>query len=148
MPAVDVYNDPYSRRVTAGKMRVQFEKLKRTREFKSWRARQLYKQKGRCAYCKISLKKENIVTHVDHVQPLYYDGKNVFDNFVLSCRRCNLRKWVSDKYVVPEWIKEREVELKKKNRLDPVRAEQKKIMKEMVNKYLDEKTVNTELWWL
>lgn len=148
MSAIDVYNDPYSRRATAGKMRVEFEKLKRTKEFKRWRVRQLYKQEGKCAYCKISLRRENIVTHVDHVQPLYYDGKNIFDNLVLSCRRCNLRKWISDKYVVPDWIKAREAHLKRKAKLDPIRAKQKKLMKELVNQQLDEQAIYGDLSWL
>lgn len=98
----DAYNDPYARRYTASKKRIKFEKMKKTQVFKEWRIRQLKIQKNKCAYCKILLTKRGIVTHVDHVTPLYYDGNNEFTNFVLSCRRCNMKKWISNRYVVPQ----------------------------------------------
>lgn len=104
MTAVNCYLDPYLERATAKKKRVEFEKLKRTQEFKDWYSNQKYAQRNKCAYCRVRIDNENIVVHVDHVTPLRFSGKNEYDNFVLSCRRCNTRKWVANNVVVPDWI--------------------------------------------
>lgn len=128
---LDAYNDPYARMSTAHNRRREFEKLKLSQAFISWRGRQLKVQKGMCAYCKIKLDRKGIVTHIDHVTPLYYDGTNDYKNFVLTCRRCNLRKWVSNRYVVPEWIIENDQKMRKKQRLVAARQQQKALAQEL-----------------
>lgn len=147
MQITDVYNDPYLRRQTAHKQRVAFNKLKRTNGFKHWRIYQLKVQKNKCAYCPRDLTKANTVTHVDHVQPLYFEGKNSYDNLVLACRRCNVRKWTSDRYVVPQWIKDNKLAFANKQRLTQIRRVQARQMKELVERELDEELAN-ELRWI
>lgn len=137
MQIIDVNKDPYGRRAYASINRKKFELLKRTVEFKKWRSRQLQLQRHRCAYCKVDLRKNNIIIHVDHVQPLYYDGKNAYSNLVLSCRRCNLKKWVNNRIVVPNWIKENEIRDVERQRLKSLRSKQRAQMSEIVNAELD-----------
>lgn len=136
METIDVYNDPYSRRRTARIKRSEFNKLKTTQAFKGWRTRQLKIQEGKCAYCKIDLSGDNIVTHVDHVQPLYFDGANSFDNFVLTCKRCNMKKWIDDRYVIPQWIKDNDAKYRRKQQLDMARQKQKAQIKEILDENL------------
>lgn len=131
---VDAVNDPYGRRFYARKKRVEFEKFKRTKEFQSWRRIQLRAQKEQCAYCRVKLTKSNIVTHVDHVSPLYHEGTNVIDNLVLTCRRCNLRKYTSNRYVYPEWIKDN----KRKHRIKKMRKEQRKLMNNIIKEEMEQ----------
>lgn len=142
MSSIDVANDPYGRRYYAHKKRVEFEKLKRTPEFKAWRNRQLRIQKKLCAYCQISLTYKNIVTHVDHINPLYYEGSNNFENLVLSCRRCNLKKWVNNRIVEPDWIKKNRANYPKVQQLSTLRGLQKKQMQDLVAKELDEQSID------
>lgn len=148
MTAIDVANDPYARRFYASKKRSEFEKLKRTDEFKRWRTRQLRIQKGRCAYCCIKLSYRNIVTHVDHINPLYYEGSNSFDNLVLSCRKCNVRKWINNRVVKPDWIKRNEADYPTVQRLSTMRGQQKRLMRELIERELDERTAFETLDWL
>jgi len=108
MKVIDAYNDPYQEYSEARKKRKEFNQLKSKEVFRSWRNRQYKIQKGKCAWCLIELDRGNIVTHIDHVTPLRFEGKNEFTNFVLSCRRCNRRKWIQNNFVYPEWIKENE----------------------------------------
>lgn len=50
----------------------------------------LYKrQKGKCVYCKASIKNER---HVDHIMPIALGGSNWPDNLQLLCPPCNLHK--------------------------------------------------------
>lgn len=135
---IDVAKDPYGRSFYAAQKRRAFEKLKKTKAFKEWKQKQLLIQEGKCAYCGISLSFRDIVTHVDHVQPLYFEGTNNFDNLVLSCRRCNLRKWINNNRVVPEWIRKRGSNIEAIERLRSAREEQAKIMEELVNQELDD----------
>jgi hypothetical protein len=141
---VDVFNDPYGRKKYASIKRKEFERLKRTPEFRKWRKRQLQIQKYRCAYCKMLLGK-SIVVHIDHVQPLYCEGKNDFSNLVLACRRCNLRKWISDRYIVPEWVRRSEEQLRINDYLRPIRERQRRQMKDAVNEELDGQLLDDEL---
>lgn len=46
-------------------------------------------QKGKCAYCGVSIKAG---WHVDHVVPLSKGGSNWPSNLALACQPCNLRK--------------------------------------------------------
>lgn len=147
MQVIDCFNDPYSRRLNAKKKRRTFEQLKRSNGFKHWKIQQLKIQEGKCAYCRILLNSSNIVTHIDHVQPLYYEGKNDFNNLVLSCRRCNLRKWISDKRVVPQWIRHNEASFKEKQRLHIARQKQHRQMKEILEIEVQEQ-IAQELSWI
>lgn len=126
MKVIDAYNDPYQEYRFARKKRKEFEKLKGTEAFRSWRNRQYKIQKGKCAWCLIELDREGIVTHIDHVTPLRYEGKNEFTNFVLSCRRCNTRKWVKNNFVYPEWIKEND-------RIERGKQQRRKLYREQIN---------------
>jgi 5-methylcytosine-specific restriction endonuclease McrA len=47
------------------------------------------KQGGKCAYCRISIKKGY---HADHIQPLARGGTNWITNIQLTCADCNFRK--------------------------------------------------------
>lgn len=132
----NAYNDPYARRATASKKRVKFEKIKRTQTFKQWRSRQLKVQNNSCAYCRVNLDKRGIVTHIDHVTPLYYDGNNEYNNFVLSCRRCNMRKWISNRYVVPQWIKDNDEKMRQEQRLKSFRNAQKQQAREIIDEQI------------
>lgn len=121
---IDCFNDPYQQKTNAHKKRSEFEKLKLTNSFKLWRNRQLKIQNYECAYCHIDLKKDNIVTHIDHITPLYHDGKNEYSNFVLSCRRCNIRKWTANNYIYPQWIKDNDLKLRREQRLKSLKKKQ------------------------
>lgn len=50
-------------------------------------------QKGRCAYCRTSLKDGY---HIDHIQPLAKSGSNRPRNLQLCCDDCNFRKNARD----------------------------------------------------
>lgn len=129
----NAYTDPYARKVTAHIKRRKFEKMKKSNGFYHWKIRQMKVQCGKCAYCMVDLNSNGIVTHIDHVTPLYYDGKNDYSNFVLSCKRCNMRKWVSNKYVVPEWIRVNDEKLKSEQRLRMARNMQKTQMRDIID---------------
>lgn len=129
----NAYLDPYAQRYNAHKKRSEFEKQKRTISFKLWRMRQLKVQNGQCAYCRIPLSNKGIVTHIDHVTPLYHDGKNEYTNFVLSCRRCNIRKWTANNYVYPEWIKKNSQGMKHCQRLKQLRKNQQRLANEIIS---------------
>ena len=141
---INSFNDPYARRFTVKNKRSEFEKLKKTPEFRKWKNRQMRIQKAKCAYCKVDLRKGNIVVHVDHIDPLYFEGTNDFSNLVLSCRRCNTRKWINNRIVRPDWIKERDTTVM----LQEQRIKQKKLMRELVDKELDIQILNSDLSWL
>ena len=132
---IDCYNDPYSRRLSASNKRKEFEKLKKSQKFINWRKYQTNIQKNKCAYCKVNLSNKGVVTHIDHVTPLYFDGKNDFENLVLSCKRCNTKKWVANTYVVPEWIHKR----KKGYELYLLKQQQKKLYENLVLEEMDRK---------
>lgn len=121
---IDCFNDPYQQKTNAHIKRRDFEKLKSTNSFKLWRNRQLKIQNYECAYCHIDLRRDNIVTHIDHITPLYHDGKNEYGNFVLSCRRCNIRKWTANNYVYPQWIKDNDIKLRQEQRLKILKKKQ------------------------
>jgi SOS response regulatory protein OraA/RecX len=95
----------------------------------------------------IKLTKKNIVTHIDHVQPLYYEGKNEYTNLVLACRRCNLKKWISDKRIVPQWIRDNEQTYNNNQRVGALRWRQREQMKALVEQELQEQLAN-ELGWI
>ena len=50
-------------------------------------------QKGKCVYCRASLKKGY---HADHIQPLSKGGSNWISNIQLTCGPCNNRKHATD----------------------------------------------------
>jgi hypothetical protein len=141
---IDAYNDPYAQRMYAHIKRSEFEKFKRTNEFKSWKNIQTRAQKHRCAYCKVKFNNGSIIIHTDHVTPLFHEGKNNIENLVLACKKCNLRKYTANHYVYPAWI----IENKRLYRLKRIRTEQKKQMKALVTKEFDEQLLATELSWL
>lgn len=144
MSAINVFKDPYGRKLYAHKRRIEFEKFKKTDEFKSWRRIQMLAQKKRCAYCRVRLERYGIIIHVDHVNPLYYGGKNNIENLVISCSRCNMKKWINDRYVYPEWITENKVKHRRRNIIE----NQKRLMRDLVNRELDEQALSGELSWL
>ncbi len=94
--------------------RLEFEKLKETSLFKSWKYEQFGCQDFECAWCKRRISPK--YAQVDHVNPLFYDGTNNLNNLVLTCRKCNCQKsikptgyndFMNDHYknAVPRWIK-------------------------------------------
>lgn len=136
----EIYNKE-EKIVLAGAKRHQFNKLKRTLEFIEWRRRQYdIVQRRRCAYCKKGIHFKKL--HVDHVFPLYEGGLNRLDNFVLSCPKCNIKKWVSTPGK-PLWITQRENYLLKEAQLQSIREKQK----ELVIQLLDEEIL-TKLDWI
>lgn len=60
---------------------------KRIRFSKEARKAVWEKYDGHCAYCGIPLKLEDM--QVDHLDPVYTDGSNDFNNLMPSCRSCN-----------------------------------------------------------
>lgn len=144
MTVIDTAKDPYGRKYYAKKKRGEFEKLKRTKVFKDWRSKQQRIQKNKCAYCKVKLSRNNIVTHIDHIDPLYFEGTNSLDNLVLSCRRCNTKKWINNRYVKPDWVKQRTVDVG----LQDTRREQKEQMKSLVAQELDERIAHDLQSWV
>lgn len=51
------------------------------------------KQGGKCAYCRVVLKKGY---HADHIIPISKGGSNWISNIQLTCSDCNHRKWAKD----------------------------------------------------
>lgn len=119
---IDAYNDPYQERSIGLQRRKEFEKLKRSNGFPHWRNRQEKIQSGRCAWCRYKLK--YVVVHVDHVTPLRFGGTNDYDNLVLSCRRCNIKKYIANNRTVPGWIKENAKKHKAKQKIQSYRRSQ------------------------
>lgn len=144
MTVLDVVNDPYARRYNARLKRTEFEKFKRTKQFKSWKNIQIRAQRYKCAYCKARLDKGNIVVHVDHVDPLYFEGKNDITNLVLACRRCNMKKWINNRITYPQWI----IDNKHNHRVKEIKSQQRRQMRQLVDQELDEQLLNGELSWL
>jgi len=62
--------------------------------YKIWRDKQWQIQKGRCYYCKVSLRGRK--TNVEHVVAQSRGGLTVRKNLVLSCPDCNKRKGSSE----------------------------------------------------
>jgi 5-methylcytosine-specific restriction endonuclease McrA len=50
-------------------------------------------QKGKCVYCRASLKDGY---HADHIQPVSKGGSNWITNIQLTCGPCNIRKHATD----------------------------------------------------
>lgn len=148
MSVINLAKDPYGRKYYAHKKRVEFNKLKKTSEFKQWKHKQFHKQFGRCAYCEIRLRKQGVIVHIDHIQPLYFGGDNNYENLVLTCKECNVKKWINDRYVRPAWLKEAEKQSLIIDGLHKVRAKQRKQMKNIVSKELDERLLQNELSWI
>lgn len=128
----DAYNDPYAMKRNGRIKRSEFEKWKRTEQHTKWRRIQLEIQKNQCAYCRVDLTKKNIVTHIDHIHPLRFEGTNRYNNLLLSCRRCNMRKYVATNRVEPDWVKKNKEKVLTKNRLRWFRAQQAKQFHELV----------------
>lgn len=61
------------------------------RKRKSFRARLLIAQGGKCFYCHVLLtsSEEGLSATLDHLTPLSKGGLDVLSNFVLSCKKCN-----------------------------------------------------------
>ena len=106
LPPADAFNDPFAKKATARKMRVAFDKWKRTEEGQYFYKRQMKVQDYMCAYCKVDLRLKHITVHIDHRIPLYEGGSNKTNNLLLTCRRCNLRKYTSV-YGLPLWVEKR-----------------------------------------
>lgn len=140
LKAHDAYNDPNARFASARDKRATFAKLKRTASFKKWRKRQLRIQDNKCAYCRERIDLGAVV-EVDHVQPLIFDGTNRYDNLLLACRPCNQRKWISDRYVVPQWIKNRASRLAIKDRCHYKQ-------RQAAIRALDEQLLDEVLFWI
>lgn len=130
----DAYNDPYAQKRTARKRRSEFENLKRTKAFKKWRKEQYSVQTGKCAYCRIPLHYKDIVTHVDHIQPLRFDGTNAFTNLLLSCRRCNTKKYIATNRATPDWVRVRKEVGEKNKKLAGIRKAQANQMKQIMER--------------
>ena len=138
---IDCYNDPYQEFAQCAIKRYEFEKMKKQPWFNPWYKRQMQVQDNLCAWCRNSLSEVRV--HVDHVEPLRFFGKNETKNLVLSCARCNLQKFVSRVYVVPDWIKLNDVKLRREQRLRSFRKRQYVQAKEIVDDMVAE-----ELSWL
>lgn len=46
-------------------------------------------QRNQCFYCCVPI---DMASHLDHVVPVYYGGRNTLNNLVASCRDCNMEK--------------------------------------------------------
>src|ERR1044072_9420933 len=126
LPPADAYNDPYGKKKTAALMRVKFETCKKTEACAIFRRRQMAVQDYKCAYCQVDLRRKNIVVHIDHRVPLYEGGSNRTNNLLLTCRRCNLKKFTKV-YGLPMWVEKRfryRHRGQEQKRLEAIRAEQ------------------------
>lgn len=50
----------------------------------------LYRDSHKCQYCSVELKRENAT--IDHVIPKSRGGKTIWENVVIACSICNLKK--------------------------------------------------------
>lgn len=138
---IDAYNDPYQEKSINLKKRKEFEKLKRTNGFKQWRIHQSKIQNNKCAWCHGDLNKS--VVHVDHIEPLRFNGKNEYKNLVLSCRRCNVKKWIANNRVRPDWIIKNEELMKKRQRRKMILKQQQRLANE-----INEDIIADSLRWI
>ena len=63
-----------------------------------WRAARLKLRDPRCHYCKTGVSGSGgpFEATVDHKIPLSRGGRNIPENFALSCKPCNMEKGVED----------------------------------------------------
>jgi 5-methylcytosine-specific restriction endonuclease McrA len=72
--------------------RSAFERKKKTKAFRKWRAYQYkVKQKGLCYYCHRPIRG---VWVTDHVKPLFRGGTSAYSNLVITCWDCNQKKGI------------------------------------------------------
>ena len=72
----------------------------------------LYRDKRKCGYCGKPLKLEE--TTIDHVVPKCMGGRKIWENCVVSCRKCNEIKGNKS-------LKESKLKLRKDIKLEPLR---------------------------
>ena len=106
--------------------RLEFNRLKRTPEFKAWRLRQFETQHHCCAWCLFYInKRDQQRMHVDHAMPIYHGGSNDYSNLVLAHAKCNMKKWITIAST-PQWI----VNIQRREELKTLRRQQAQIMHE------------------
>lgn len=129
--------------VTIKAKRKAFDLWKTTLDFEIWRVKQYRHQKGLCAWCQLPINKRFKKIHVDHALPLFHGGTNKTSNLVLAHARCNIKKWVRVDET-PTWIQNSLDRDEKKQRLIAARKEQLKVIRDLIDDYINE----TELYWL
>lgn len=50
------------------------------------------RDRNACVYCSATKESSGAHLHLDHIVPKSKGGKDIEDNLVLSCRRCNSRR--------------------------------------------------------
>lgn len=127
------------------KMRKEFEKLKKKPVFNSWKRQQYKIQKGRCAWCRCMMDKDYIDVHVDHALALFHGGTNKYSNLVLSHGKCNVEKWIRIDGV-PNWIVVATKNYRTYQRLERLRKEQFRQLKQLTEDNYNEELAESLRW--
>lgn len=83
-------------RVPAVVMQKQYQRKKNTMRFSKYNV--FLRDEYTCQYCGIGVTRKTAT--LDHVLPLSHGGKNVWENCVCACAKCNLAKG-NNKQIVP-----------------------------------------------
>jgi len=73
----------------------------------------VFKRDGfKCQYC--GAHPPSVILHIDHIQPLAFDGSNDIDNLVTSCEPCNLGKGARSLLAIPQSLSEKASEVEER----------------------------------
>lgn len=61
----------------------------------------IHRAENRCEYCLLSQKGQEATFHIDHIIPVFSDGKTVAENLALACVSCSLRKGAKETVIDP-----------------------------------------------
>lgn len=74
-------------------VRRELGSISKTERFLKWTRWAYMQQKKRCFYCDNRIYIDNRKSyHIEHRIPVYWGGKNDYENLVLACPPCNMTK--------------------------------------------------------
>lgn len=78
----------------ARKRKADWARLARRQEWQQWRLWNVYRQRGRCFYCREAFSERwpHLLPTLDHYMPTAKGGPDSFENTVAACAGCNGRK--------------------------------------------------------